>query len=664
MYNPSVEPTPKTLDIDRAISMADKYGDEHSASVLRYIATNKATLNTEMIRFQENCDRFDNLYYPNVMTRYGADHWPEDPNLKIAGKSHVSVNSHGTFVDVPAALQSVTPVENILPSSPDPTAAQISAEVERLYFAWKEGNEAETKYHKACIVKGLYGKTAAKVIWDDELQLPTFEVIEQPRNLYLGYASNNYNRLEWACYTWLIAPYQAIEDYGLNVQDVTVTDPQDGTVYALPWVSLPHQNAGVGFDPRTVGNRDWLHPASAGMLEVNDFWCRKPSQAPEFGRRTPMTTWNYVTVGNVVVSETEYPEYGGELPFIPLFNSFVPGVPEGRSDLFDIEQLLREKDERISSFSTMIGKSVGRQYWQAVGPDMDVVPANLRPKPDGIITAGPGARIEPIEAPTYPFEVEAYLSRIDKEITEVSGLNDLLRGLAPNQALSSSKAINMLVSQFETRIRLRRSMYYKWREDIWNLAKTVWGNKVSAMKPILALAGKLVQDPPSLNPRDDMETTQRALNLVNGRTWSLERAMDATGVEDPESEKALIRQERSDVGLNPEAMQAQLALMAMMQQMQAQQAAMQQQLGPQQPAPGEEDVEAMAQASNRSAADQRTPNGVSGASLQGEEDGAVAPPGSSAAFGGEGQNSALNQTLISEGEAQNRILLQQPLDEG
>lgn len=642
--------------------MSETYGDEHSASVLRYIATKKATLNTEMVRFQQNCDRYDNLYYPNVLTKYGADHWPEDPNLQIAGKSHVSVNSHPTFVDVPAALQSVTPVENILPVSPEPMAQAMSAEVERLYFAWKDANEAETKYHKGAVVKGLYGKTAAKVIWDEEMQLPTFEVIEQPRNLYLGYASNNYQRLEWACYTWLVAPYQAIEEWGLHVQDVTVTDP-DGETFALPWVALPHMNAGSGHDPRIEGGRDWLSPASAGMLEVNDFWCRRPAADPEFGKRTPMMTWNYVTVGNVVVSETAYEEYGGELPFVPLFNSFVPGVPEGRSDLFDLEQLLREKDERISSFSTMIGKSVGRQYWQAVGPEMDVVPANLRPKPDGIITAGPGARIEPIDAPQYPFEVETYLARIDKEITEVSGLNDLLRGLAPNQALSSSKAINMLVSQFETRIMLRRAMYYKWRENIWNLAKTVWGNKKKEMAPVLAMAGKLVQEPPSLTPRDDMETTQRALNLVNGRTWSLERAMDATGVEDPEAEKALIRKERNDVGINPEAVQAQIALMAMMQQMQMQQAQMQQAAGPQQPQPGEDDAQAMAQAQNRAAADERTPEGVPGASMQGEEDQAVAPPGSSAAFAGDGQNSALNQTLISEGEAQNRVLLQQPLSE-
>jgi hypothetical protein len=656
------------LDLDRAISVSETYGGEYDAKILSVIASKKASLNTEMVRFQDNCDRFDNLYYANVMTRYGADHWPEDPNLKIAGKSHVSVNNHPTFVDVPAALQAVTPIENVLPSSPEPAFAPIAAEVERLYFAWKEANEAETKYHKGCVVKGLYGKTAAKVVWDEEMQLPVFEVIEQPRNLYLGYSSNDYSSLEWACYTWLVAPYQAIEEWGLDVNEVTVTDPKNGEVYALPWVTLPSYQNGPGPqrsgpDPNIRSDRDWLFPASAGMLEVNDYWCRKPAAEPVFGQKTPMTVWNYVTVGNVVVQEAEYPEYGGTLPFVPLYNTFVPGVPEGRSDLFDIEQLLREKDERISSFSTMIGKSVGRQYWQAVGPEMDQVPANLRPKPDGIITAGPGARIEPIQAPTYPFEVESYLARIDKELTEISGLNDLLRGLAPSQALSSSKAINMLVSQFETRIQLRRALFYKWREDIWNLAKTVWGNKQEEMAPVLALAGKLVQEPPSLNPRDDMETTQRALNLVNGRTWSLERAMDATGVEDPEAEKAIIRQERQDVGLNPEAVQAQAALMAMMQQMQMQQAAMQQQMGPQQPPPGEGDVEAMAAAQNRQAADGRTPEGVPGASMQGEEDQAVAPPGSSAAFAGEGQNSALNQTLISEGEAQNRVLLQQPLSE-
>ena len=82
------------------------------------------------------------------------------------------------------------------------------------------------------------------------------------------------------------------------------------------------------------------------------------------------------------------------------------------------------------------------------------------------------------------FQLEAYLSRLDRELQDISGLNDLLRGLAPAQVLSSSKAINALVANYEARITLRRRLFYQWRMDVWALVKTVWGVKNPVLKTI------------------------------------------------------------------------------------------------------------------------------------------------------------------------------------
>src|SRR3989304_5100972 len=109
-----------TLGTRENAAIALGRGDEDDAKILDAIARRKFLLNSEMKRFQEMCDRFDNLYYANVFTKGGADHWPEDPNMSIPGKSHVSVNLHPTYVDVPAALQAVTPIENITPGADAP----------------------------------------------------------------------------------------------------------------------------------------------------------------------------------------------------------------------------------------------------------------------------------------------------------------------------------------------------------------------------------------------------------------------------------------------------------------------------------------------------------------------------------------------------------------
>jgi hypothetical protein len=640
---------------------ADLAGDAETAGVLEAIARRKDSIRPEHDRFVDLCDRFDNLYYANELTTGGADHWPEDPNRRIVGKAHISVNVHPTYVDVPAALQSVIPIENVVPPESNPEAKAVASAVERLYFVWKDEDQFETKAHKMATVKSLYGKAFGKVVWDETLERPTMSLVEQPRNLWCGYGSNDYTKLEWACYSYFITPMQAVEDYGLDVE----TREHDGGSfeesyrYVYVQSTINHQ----ANDPQVLSNREWLQTPQWGMLQVNDYWFRQPKGPIKRGKRTAMETRNIITVGNYVVKDEVHSEYDGLLPYVPVFNTFIPGVPEGRPDLYDVEHLLREKDERVSAGGTMVSKLTGKQFWQLTGPESpDRVPTGLKPEADKVVAPGAGNRIEAITPWMPEFQLEQYLARIDRELQDVSGLNDLLRGLAPSQVLSSGKAINALVANYEARITLRRQMFYQWRIDTWGIVKTVWGNKVGMLKDILENAGKLVVKSPSLTPRDDLEQATLAMNLMNAKVWSLARAMDSTGVEDPEDEQNDVRKERQDAALFPADVQAQAALMAMMQQMQMQQ----QQAAAQQGGPGsgplDDEAALEAEEARRVAGDTATPNGQE--QLQGEEEQAVPPEGSSA-FAGEGDFNAVNQTMLMEGQPTNRTLLQQPLtDEG
>jgi hypothetical protein len=646
----ALSPRRYPVDVNRRI--AEEMGDEDAASILRTISARMDTKRAEMSRFQDLCNRFDNLYYPDVVNQFGADHWPDDPNLAIPGRVHLSVNVYPVYVDVPASLQSYPPIENIVAANPrDEANRELASAVERVYFAWKEETDFETLSHMAATTKALYGRTAAKVWWSEEDDRPAVSIIDQPRHLWLGWGSTDYLRLDWAAYSYRIHPLTAAEEYGLAL-DIN----NDG----MPVMRNRYGGGSLSFDLTT--NRDWLTGDDAYMVEVLDYWWREPVEEPEPGRRTRMQTCNAVLVGNHLVHKEVFPEYDGRLPFVPVFNTFIPGVPDGRSELFDVEQLIREKDERMSNGGTMVAKSVGGQFWQLTGAEApDSVPVGLEPKPDKVVAPGAGNRIEKIEPWMPQFQLDDYLSRIDRELSDVSGLNDLLRGLAPAQVLSSGKAINALVANYEARISMRRKLFYRWRSQVWDLAVRVWGNKNPEVKAAFEAASRLIVTPPSLTPRDELETATMAANNVNSKLWALRRGMDAVGVEDPEAEVDMVKEERTDASLFPADVQTQAALASQLQQLQMTQMQMQ---GPQQAQtpPGDPLQALAAQAAQAAPGGQPMMNGAGEQAVMPPEalTPGAPPPGGGAPVAGEGFNAA-SQQMIKGGEPTNRLLFQQPI---
>ena len=625
-----------------------QYASEEDADLLHEIAERKSQLQQEMDHFGLMCDRFDNLYYPaDVLAHAGASHWANHPSATTPGKSHISINVPPVYVDIPASLQSVPPVENMVALIPDDGARQLAAMTERLYFAWKDEEDFELKAHQACVVKGLYGRTAAKVFWDDDLGRPTLRVVDQPRNLYLGWGTSDYTRLDWALYTYRQSAEGVYEDWGLKVER---TGP-DGM--AAPIVLRPTIEQ---------SNVRWLYDIGLDV-EIYDYWYRQPKGDGSRDRygKIKMETWNCIFVGNIKVKQERYPEYDGMIPYVPLFNTYIPGVPDGRPELFDVESLLREKDERLTQGSQLLTKTVDGQLFQLVGPEApDTVPANAIPKPNKMAAPGPGNRIEKIDPWMPEFQLEAFLSRLDREIADVTGLNDLLRGLAPATVLSSSKAINALVANYEARIRIKRDLFYVWRRTVWDMASKIWASKTPALKDVLIGAARLDVEAPSLTPRDDMETSAMAANLVNSKLWSLKRGMDRVGVDDPESETDIIRHERTDASMFPADVQVMAQLMILLRQ-----------LGFAPP----EQANMQAQQQAQSLANLRgLMGGAQGApSMNGPGEGAVLPPEAQPANTPQGQQltgppapqpgggTLTSQTLTQGGEASNRLLNNAPV---
>lgn len=641
----------QVLDIERAIEFArmDRLNgdiDETEFALLTEWRDRKRQLDTEMNRFADLCDRFDDLYFPEtVLPHAGATHWGWHPSARVAGRSHVSINVPPAYVDIPASLQSVPPIENFVATIDNDGARKIASMAERIYRAWKKEAGLDLLMHKSCVVKGLYGRTAAKITWDADLKRPKVEMIDQPRNLWLGWGQSDYKTLNWAAYVYRLTPESVYEDYGL-----VCTEREAGGT-KMPYVGSP---GAVDINPSI---RSWLF-AVEGMVEVTDYWYRQP----KVGRRrkglgpVEHETWNAIIVGNRVVKNQPHPEYKGKMPYVPLFNSYIPGVPDGRPELYDIEQLFREKDERMTSGSQLMNNVVNAQFWQLVGPEApETVPPGLKPIPNRVVGPGAGNRIEKIDPWMPEFQLEQFMARLDRELADVSGLNDLLRGLAPSSVLSSSKAINALVANYEARIRIKRDMLYEWMLGVWNLSREVWSVKQPELEPMLLGPYALEIVAPSLTPRDDMETATMAANLKREKIWSGKRAMDRTGVDDPEQEENIIREEQTDATLNPAAVQVMAQLMAVLQQL-----GMQNQQAEQM---AQEQAGSMMGAQNDA---RQLAGGMQGSPMMngGEVPAGPPPEGGPPPTGEpapESEAGLTAQNMIQGGEAKNRILSQQTL---
>jgi len=547
--------------------------EDEDFALLSEILGRKQQVDPEQNRLKALFRRMDNLYHPETMTLGGADHWSEDPSARLAGRAHVSVNIHHAYVQIPAAIQAVRPVINYVPTGSEQPDRQAAALREQLYFRWWDANEMDLQHEQAALLKELYGHTAAKVYWYPIERIPKVTIIERPENLYLGFGNSDYNRMDWALYTYGMSPQAIMEDYGVDVIPVKQGEK---------W--YPYTSRGDHADP--IGNvwanafeRNPLKRETAYeqmQIEVYDYWYKvatKPGKAP--------LVYNAIFVGNTLVKNEAHPEYAGQIPYIHLPNGKIPGSPYGKPALYDAEQLLREKDERVTAMAQMIQSVVGGQMWQLVGAEApDEVPPNALPKPGRVATPGPGNELRAIQPFIPNFQIEQYIGRIDRELTVATGLNDLLLGLAPAQVLGSSRAIAALIANYESRLAPKRKVFYSWMKKVWEMCARIWEAKEPAVAQLIAGEYRIEIVAPELTPRDTLELASTAINLVQNRLWSAERAMDRVGVEDPIGEKELIRDEQTDATLNPASVATMAQVMAQMSQLQQMQgqAQMQEQL--------------------------------------------------------------------------------------
>jgi hypothetical protein len=157
-----------------------------------------------------------------------------------------------------------------------------------------------------------------------------------------------------------------------------------------------------------------------------------------------------------------------------------------------------------------------------------------------------------------------------------------------------------------------------------------------------------------------METATRALNLMNGKLWSQRTAMNVVGIDDPETEQDLIREERTDATMFPADVQVMAQLMSALQALGLNSQAAQG-MAQQQAANGNNDL--------RNALGGATPDNTASSQLPGDQGVTPPVPGAPAeAGGGPGapfaqaqSNAPVMQGMLQGGTAKGRIMTERKL---
>jgi hypothetical protein len=510
------------------------------------ILTHLAETDGEASAREELFRRFDNLYYPQTVTQGGPDHWATHPTAKTAGKVHVSINTPPVYVDSPADIQSIRPYINAVPRSgkeEDLVAANMR---ETLFWLFWNGNDMDLQLRIGARIRALYGEVALRAYWDAEDEMPEVEIVQSPENLRIGWGASDFSRKDWAIYRYFLTPQAIREDFSLEVTKekgkIIVFAPQD-----TPQTRIPTEYE------RT-------------QVACYDYWYKKTVNA-EPGKPAKISVRNAFYVGNYQVFDVEHPEFD-DVPYIYIPNGTIPGQPHGKSELHDLEQLFHEKDEAFSRLGQIMARATEGQMFQINGPDApsDTPPAAAIPAPNKLAAPGPGNVINPVTPYLPAFQGEQYLKRLDEEMTRISGLSDLLMGMAGGAA-NSSKAVNAQLGMYVPRIALKREMLYRgFIHELWEVCGTIWSRKDSKVAKILDEDFSLTVRAPEISQRDDLEAMQRAITGVQNRVISLDTAMDWVGIDNPTDEKKKIMTEQTNAALNPAPVMTQMQLLQMAQQ--------------------------------------------------------------------------------------------------
>lgn len=599
-----------------------------------------------------------------------GDQWAED-RFQRPGKLHVTANIVRAFVDTEARLLSIPPRITNKPDARDLATQKRAEACEELFLRWLEASGWEVWMSDLNRGKGIYGLGYLKPYWNERENRPDVIQIEQPQNLMVGYATNDFNSFDWAIYAYKVSAIEAkIRFPGIEIHAQKGKEPlvfRAGTDHEDPL----RQRGIMGGVLSTVTSVVRRNPTQSDYemshIDVWDYWYRDEKGG----------IYNCTLLAGTIVDGPHYHPELPIIPYIPIEHDHEPGSPEGLSTAETLIDLQNGLNRAIAQFAQHVADDT-EPAWQLVGENAESVPEGIVPKANEIIAAGSGNEIKPIEKTVNQFPIQQLIQEYRQTAHLVTGLPEILFGNLPN-AQSSGRAMAVQIEAAANRLESKRKRLY---EGIRALLM-VWGFMVEKKELTVkisqapeasdeALAEAPALEPqeikladiikglnrwkivaPEITPRDEIEHTQNTINKVNSKLMPLEWAMDEVGIENPQEAIAMIERERSNARLFPADAQAQAAVASTVQAIQQAEAA-QDAANAQAQANNGTAAQAGAQAAAQQAApsqfeDQNQPQPMTQA-------GSAPPPGAPAPIGGELQP-LVRQTPGGESQSMSQIVM-------
>jgi len=558
----------------------DKQACERQAKVRFLMAEDAA--NTRRVRYE---------WYHRFYAPADGDQWPEELKLR-PNKLHITANMVKAFVDVESRVLSILPRITNLPPAKDPASRLKGEVVEDLFLRYLELSEWDVWMTDHNRVKSLYGLGVLKPFWNTDEKRPDVMVIDQPQNLMLGYGTSDFKVVDWAIYRYDISPLEAIIRY----PDLVIINPGRGKRLEVSREHADHQDplaqsttsiGGIKVD--TTRQQSTRTEYEDKQVQVWDYWYRNSSGE----------VYNAVLVQGTAA---EGPTLHSELPSIPyvvIENDHEPGTPEGASTAELLIPIQMGLNRVLSHFAQIIADNSGTAY-ALEGENADTVPEGMVPKEDEIIAAGSSNKIVPIQRSTNStLNMQQLIQEYWDTAHKITGLPEIMFGSMPG-AQTSGRAMAIQVEAAANRIDPKR------RRDYAGLRRVLlfWGYMLRDVNPQIEVAMRPEQEeeaqaaaappmletvkikvgdfikgferwkivPPEITPRDSFENTQNVINMVAAKLMPLKQGMDELGIENPEQMIALIEEERSNLRLYPQDVQAYASVLQLLQAIQMQEA--------------------------------------------------------------------------------------------
>ncbi len=505
-------------------------------------------------------DRYDTLHF--YYQPPDGDQWPQDRD-KRPNQLHITANICKPAVNIDSRLQAKLPRLALNPKSIKPADRDRAAKVEQIMRDTLDLSGWDVWLGDLTKSKCLYGKGVLKPFWNVEEKRPDVSVVETPGNLRIGWGSSDFSTIDWALYEYSLSPVEVLRRFS----NLEVLPPQQAGNIAQVQYRASSKEDILGMKADDTGRPDDYNAYTPSdyerqQLRVWDYWFRDEEGVV---RNAIIVEKHLAKPKGQSVLVAKHPELL-DIPYIVIENIHEPGTPEGLSTIEDLVDIQHNYNVALTHWAQLVNDEID-PAWQHTGESQ--LPDGVVPSAGEIVEAGDG-EIKPIAKPVNVFPIAELVKELWNAYHKTSGLPEILFTVPPG-AQTAGRALSIMVEAAMNQMEPKRNRLYQglaqllifWTYMLERKQPKELGSVVKGFRRWRFVA-------PEITPRDMIEATQNAANKVNGHLSSIVHAMDEIGVDNPEDELELIRQEQTDISLNPGNVQVIAAVVAQVVTMMAQ----------------------------------------------------------------------------------------------